>query len=94
MSGVIDAEAAAAAIRERCTQLGACALCGSDLWDVSEYLWSPVEADPESGYAMPLSEAAMPMVALVCGACGHTHWLNAMKLGIVSPALPCEGEPQ
>ena len=58
---------------------GACVICGDNAWRVGIFSAIPVSfAAAEMG---TLAEKIYPMVAIICGNCGNTHFVNLRILG-------------
>jgi hypothetical protein len=62
-----------------------CPICRSIAWNVSEFL---VEAPSFSSKGIELGGPRIPMAAVTCTNCGHTHFFNAIILGLVEPPVP------
>ena len=56
-----------------------CAICGHNEWEIGpHYLSLPLTKDPTQ---VALGGQAFPLIALVCGNCGNTYFVNLKVLG-------------
>lgn len=64
-----------------------CPLCGKTTWSVSDRIFQISEYETDESLASKLENNAesrcMPVIALVCENCGHTHLINAMAANIL-----------
>jgi len=59
-----------------------CAVCGQGRWGVGDHLVAPVIYRKRG---LLLGGAAYPLVMLLCENCGHTIFLNGVRMGLVPP---------
>lgn len=60
-----------------------CPICGSPNWTVGGHLVQPVTLG--SGNSLMLGGVSYPQAMLISDPCGHTLFLNAVVMGLVSP---------
>ena len=67
-------------LRQYKNDRSACDVCGADDWFVIDKVWAVMEAPDESNEK---NLAAIPVIAVMCNNCGHIHFLNSIKYGII-----------
>lgn len=66
-----------------------CNVCGNNNWIINDTIWEIREFNG-GNFVLGGNSSIMPMISISCSKCGNTHFLNAIKLGIVSPQPPKE----
>ena len=60
-----------------------CAVCGEDNWGIDDsFAAVDTTRDPDRLGTRESRDFYFPLVSLVCGTCGNTHFLNAKVLGL------------
>ncbi len=57
-----------------------CHLCGANAWVVNGFMSMPLG---DKGTELTLGGQIFPCVAVVCGNCGNTHFINGLVAGVV-----------
>lgn len=73
-----------------------CNICGNNNWIINDTIWEIREFNG-GDFVLGGNSSLMPMIAISCSKCGNTHFLNAIKLGIISPQAsksPSDSSPE
>lgn len=69
------------AIEERASGSGACPVCGRSQWILADgFVMLSVQSEPTGN--LVIGGRTLPSVALICGNCGDTRFLNLLVLGL------------
>jgi ribosomal protein S27AE len=61
-----------------------CGVCGNNNWIINDTIWEIREFNG-GDFVLGGNTSLMPMISISCSKCGNTHFLNAIKLGVISP---------
>ena len=64
-----------------------CGICGNNDWIINDTIWEIREFNG-GDFILGGNSSIMPMISISCSKCGNTHFLNAIKLGVISPQVP------
>lgn len=59
-----------------------CSFCGNNNWIINDTIWELREFN-NGNFVLGGDSFVMPIIAISCSKCGNTHFLNAIKLGVV-----------
>ncbi len=62
-----------------------CSICGNGNWILNDVMFEMKEFT-NGKFILGAEMSLMPLVAVSCANCGHTQFLSAIKLGIISPS--------
>lgn len=74
-------------------QRQSCPICGNRNWTLNDKIWEIREFQGGS-LVIGGDTSLIPMISVSCSACGFTHFLNAIRLGVVAPDPQSQQEHQ
>ena len=64
-----------------------CVICGNQKWVLNDTIFEMREFNG-GDLIIGGQSAIMPVISLSCTECGHTLFLSAIKMGVISPQSP------
>lgn len=61
-----------------------CVICGNQKWLLNDTIFEMREFNG-GGLVIGGTSAIMPVISLSCTECGHTMFISAIKMGIITP---------
>jgi Predicted nucleic-acid-binding protein containing a Zn-ribbon domain len=70
-----------------------CPICGNNNWKLNDKIWEIREFQGGS-LIIGGDTSLMPLISVSCTNCGFTHFINAIRLGVVTPESHSQQEPK
>ena len=67
-----------------------CGVCGNNHWVINDTVWESREFN-YGNFVLGGDTLVMPLIAVSCSKCGNTHFLNAIKIGVIDSQLNVSG---
>lgn len=86
-----EKEIALAWLNEKWVTDKGCPICTSNQWRIGDALVAPMNSTPGGG--VMIGGPTYPQLMLICTNCGHTHYFNAVVMGLVKSKPKDEPPP-